>query len=132
VRYEVRTEPLTIVLCHCTICQRRTGSAFSMSMPVVREGFVFVEGETIKRDLPGGSGSLNTQHFCEHCLVRVVTEPHVNRAVVYVRPGTLDETRWLQPRAQLWTDFGQPWACCEGIESFGEGAPDPRALIRAR
>jgi hypothetical protein len=131
VRYEVRSEPLTIAICHCTICQRRTGSAFSMSMPIAREGFALVAGATITRDMPGGSGKLLTQHFCEHCLVRTHTEPHVNRALVYVRPGTLDDTRWLQPAVQLWTDFGQRWALCDGVPSFDEGPTDPGALVRA-
>lgn len=131
VRYEVRVEPFTIVVCHCTICQRRTGSAFSISMPVAREGFALTEGVTITRDLPGGSGALLTQHFCENCLVRTHTEPHVNRAVVYVRPGTLDERSWIRPAAQLWTGSSQPWACAEGLLAFEGNAPDPSELQRA-
>jgi hypothetical protein len=131
VRYEVRSEPLTIVICHCRICQRRTGSAFSMSMPVARDGFVLAKGATVTRERPGGSGGLSTQHFCDDCLVRTHTEPHANRSVVYVRPGTLDDPRWLHPAAQIWTDFGQRWALCDGIFSLPEGAPDPGALVRA-
>jgi hypothetical protein len=131
VRYEVRTEPLTIVLCHCTGCQTRTGSAFSMSMPVMREGFVLTESTTITRDLPGASGALLTQHFCEHCLTRTHTEPHSNRSVVYVRPGTLDDTTWITPSAQLWVCEAQKWACAEGITTFEGNAPDPGALVKA-
>jgi hypothetical protein len=131
VRYEIRLQPLTLVACHCTICQTRTGSAFSMSMPVMREGFVVTEGATITRDLPGGSGNLLTQHFCDYCLVRTHTEPHANRAVVYVRPGTLDDRSWLKPVAQLWTNDGRPWACIDGILTFEGEASEPVALLRA-
>lgn len=131
VRYEVRVEPLTIVACHCTICQVRTGSAFSMSIPIPREGFGLTEGATITRDLPGGSGKLLTQHFCEECLVRTHTEPHVNRALIYVRPGTLDDTKWIEPAAQIWTRSAQPWACPDNIPSFETMTSDFNELVRA-
>lgn len=131
VRYEVRVQPLTLTVCHCTICQSRTGSAFSMAMALVRDGFSLTGAATITRDLPGGSGALLTQHFCESCLVRTHTEPHTNRGVVYVRPGTLDDTSWLVPAAQIWTGNAQRWACREGMLSFEAGAPDPGALVRA-
>jgi hypothetical protein len=131
VRYEVSVQPLTIAICHCTICQSRTGSAFSMNMPVVSDGFVVTEGTTITRDLPGGSGALLTQHFCEHCLVRTHTQPHANPAVVYVRPGTLDDTSWIEPVAQIWTSEGQGWACQEGLLSFDGNPAEPAALLRA-
>jgi hypothetical protein len=32
VRYRVEGEPLTLGICHCTECQRQSGSAFGMSM----------------------------------------------------------------------------------------------------
>ena len=131
VRYEVHMQPLTLVVCHCTICQARTGSAFSMSMPVPSEGFVLIEGATITRDLPGGSGALLTQHFCEHCLTRTHTAPHVFPNVIYVRPGTLDDRSWLKPAAQLWTRSAQRWACVEGVLSFETSASDPRQLAEA-
>lgn len=52
VRYEVRVEPLTLTLCHCTICQKRTGSAFSIAMAVVREGFVLTAGPRSRATCP--------------------------------------------------------------------------------
>ena len=30
IRYRVADEPLTLYVCHCTDCQRRTGSAFCL------------------------------------------------------------------------------------------------------
>jgi len=131
IRYEVRTPPRTIAVCHCTICQARTGSAFSMSVPVLREGFVLTEGATITRDLPGGSGALSTQHFCEHCLVRTHSEPHALPTLTFLRPGTLDDRSWIKPVAQLWTQSSYPWACLDGVLSFEQSPSDPLALVQA-
>ena len=40
----VTREPVRVSVCHCLDCQKRTGSAFSMNMPVLREGFVLIAG----------------------------------------------------------------------------------------
>jgi Glutathione-dependent formaldehyde-activating enzyme len=37
VRY-VLAEPIRLAACHCKECQRKSGSAFGMSMPVKKEG----------------------------------------------------------------------------------------------
>src|SRR5260370_21654609 len=37
VRYVLTTEPIRLVACHCKECQRQSGSAFGMSMPVKKD-----------------------------------------------------------------------------------------------
>lgn len=37
VRYVLTSEPLRVAACHCTECQRQSGSAFGMSMSVKKE-----------------------------------------------------------------------------------------------
>ena len=37
VRYVVTTEPIRLLACHCKECQRQSGSAFGMSMPVKKD-----------------------------------------------------------------------------------------------
>jgi hypothetical protein len=38
--------------------------------------------------------------------------------VVTMRPGTLDDTRWLKPAAQLFTRSAQAWACSDELPSY--------------
>lgn len=45
VRFEVTAMPLLLYACHCTECQRWSGSAFSMSMPVAANSFGLTRGE---------------------------------------------------------------------------------------
>jgi hypothetical protein len=36
-----------------------------------------------------------------------------------VKPGTLDDTRWLVPQLHVWTSSRQPWVVVpEGVASF--------------
>ncbi len=46
VRYRVSQEPLTLYACHCTECQRRTGSAFALSLIVRRDDLQVSSGQT--------------------------------------------------------------------------------------
>jgi hypothetical protein len=45
VRYRVTEEPLTLYACHCTDCQKRSGSAFGLSMWVRRAAIEATRGE---------------------------------------------------------------------------------------
>ena len=39
IRYEVTGVPQQLVVCHCTDCQRQSGSAFGMTLVVNEEDF---------------------------------------------------------------------------------------------
>ena len=44
VRYQITANPFAVYVCHCTECQRQSGSAFALSLAVAREALVVVEG----------------------------------------------------------------------------------------
>lgn len=45
VRYEVTGTLRRLIACHCTDCQRQSGSAFGMTMVVSESDFRLVQGE---------------------------------------------------------------------------------------
>ena len=45
IRYEITSFPLLLYTCNCTDCQRQTGSAFALNMPVRFEDFRILQGE---------------------------------------------------------------------------------------
>jgi hypothetical protein len=130
VRYRV-TQPQVVMMCHCQNCQQRTGSAFSLAMLTFRPDFEVLTGETITRDLPGGSGALHRQHVCPDCLTRTHTEMLAYPDIINVRPGTLDDAQAVKPIAQIWTRLAQPWAIAPDIISFEEDPTDVESLAAA-
>ena len=49
-----------------------------------------------------------------------------------VRAGTLDDTSWLRPAAQIWTSSAQPWALVrDNIVSYEEQPTDFAAVLAA-
>ena len=130
VRYEVRARPLFVYLCHCTDCQRRSGAAFCMGMPVARESFAVIAGSPERVDCTAASGSRTIHNHCRLCRTRTHSEPQAYPSGINVRPGTLDNTRWVVPVAQIWTRSAQPWALAPGLSQY-ETQPDFQADFQA-
>ena len=107
-RYRVTAEPLTIYACHCTDCQRRTGSAFALSMVVPRESVVLEQGVPVEYRVPMPDGRIKTGKACANCSTRLWGEPVKAPAIVIIQPGTLDDTSWVRPVAHIWTRSAMP------------------------
>jgi hypothetical protein len=130
-RYEVRAEPLSVYVCHCTECQRQSGSAFAMSVIVPRPALVFTAGAPQRWSRITERGNVLDGDFCPQCGVRIAHHPRINEAVSILKPGTLDDTRWLVPVGHIWTRSAQPWVDIPEGSVIFEGHPDVARLIAA-
>ncbi|MBS0409370.1 MAG: GFA family protein [Proteobacteria bacterium] len=128
-RYRIADAPLAVFMCHCRNCQQRTGSAFALSMLTFRKDFAVTAGESLWRDLPGGSGDLHRQHICPDCFTRTHTEMLAFPDIINVRPGTLDDATIATPIAQAWTSLAHPWAIAPGVRCFEENPTDVEGLV---
>jgi hypothetical protein len=109
VRYQVNDEPLVVYACHCTDCQKRSGSAFGLSMWVRRDAIEVIQGEAALHASRHSDGSPRVGRVCAQCGTRLWSEPGKHPGLAVMRPGTLDDTSSLQPAAHLWTRSAQPW-----------------------
>jgi hypothetical protein len=107
-RYALTGEPLAVTVCHCTHCQQQSGSAFGMSLVIPAEHFRMT-GEPRTYTMKSDSGAQKDALFCATCGVRVWNRLSSMPDTVNVKPGTLDDTRWLAPRLQVWRASKQPW-----------------------
>lgn len=123
IRYELRAEPLTLYACHCTECQKQSASAFGMSMPVPRESVRILQGELKQWSRSSASGREVICFFCGECGTRLFHQPTRNPHITNIKPGTLDDTRWLRPIGNLWTRSAQPWIRCNEEMLNYDGQP---------
>ena len=114
VRYETSALPLTVYVCHCTVCQRITSSAFSIGM-VVPDAAFRATGKDV-RSVPGGvtaGGRAKSRFVCPDCGTWLFGAPRPGTGhpgkVRIVRGGTLDDTTGLRPTEHYWTRSKQPW-----------------------
>ena len=131
VRYEIDAEPLTVIACHCTECQRQSASAFGMTVPVPRAALKIVKGKPAHWSRVAESGNEVGAVFCPDCGVRLYHEP-VNKAFPNVKAGTFDDTSWIVPVGHIWTEKAQPWMReqLQGV-TYPRQQPNMDALIAA-
>ena len=131
VRYRLTDDPLWLHACHCTDCQRFTGSSFALSMVVSGHAFERLRGDPRRYVLTLPDGREKSGRFCETCGSRLWGEPTKFPQLVVVRAGTLDDTTYLDPVGHIWTRSAQPWVRIpEGVLVFA-GEPDPGMLFEA-
>ena len=99
VRYQVKNEFKRFFMCHCSQCQKSTGSAHASNLFAVPDNLEWLAGEElIKRfDLPGRSLS---KAFCIECGSGV---PYTSKASgMWVVPaGSLDGAPSMIPMANI-------------------------------
>ena len=122
IRYKIKDKPLFTQACHCTDCQRTTGSAFVVHL-IVAEGDFEIEGETRSATVPTGSGAGCDLHFCAKCGVYIWCRYLYHKVpVLAVRGGTLDDTNAVRPQAHIFTRSMQSWVRLpEDVPAYAEG-----------
>jgi hypothetical protein len=109
IRYEITSFPLLLYTCNCTDCQRQTGSAFALNMPVRFKDFRILQGEPNGWHHTSPNGTPVISRFCGHCGTRLYGERDGRPETVSLRAGTLDDRSWLVPVAHFFTRSAQPW-----------------------
>ncbi len=124
IRYEVTLAAFQIYACHCTDCQRQSGSAFGMTMEVAESDFRLTQGEVNTFTLKSDAGRTKLGGFCPKCGSRIYNKSDGWPGKIFVKPGNLDETSWLTPPIHLWTRRQQGWvAIPEGVEAYEAEPP---------
>ena len=119
IRYRLIGEPIELSVCHCTECQRQSGSAFGMSLDVRSDEFVLLSGELRDFVRTAESGNRLRCSFCPQCGTRIHHQTTDAVSVLSVKPGTLDDTSWLVPRLHVWTRSRHGWVLVPGdVESY--------------
>jgi hypothetical protein len=110
VRYDVLTAPLIVHCCHCTYCQRETGSAFAVNAVIEADRVTF-HGVPPERVITAShSGKGQTILRCPTCHVAVSSHYAVSGpAFHFLRVGTLEHPERCPPDIHIYTSTKQPW-----------------------
>ena len=97
-------------VCHCTDCQKLSGSAFRINVPVAPGGFMLTRGEPKLYVKRADSGKLSTHGFCSDCGSPIFSIAAGDPPRYSLRVGTLDRRAELRPARQIWCGSALPWA----------------------
>ena len=110
VRYRATGLPVRSGICHCTYCQRRTGSAFAVFVHFQQKDVRLLEGTlSTHTHFSDESGRAITTEFCPVCATTVFLKPAVFPDVCSVSGGTFDDPGWLQIGRHIWARSAQKW-----------------------
>jgi len=110
VRYRMQGPPLIVHCCHCSWCQRETGSAFALNAYVEADHVTLTKGTPELVTTPSASGKGQKIARCPACRVAVWSHyAGAGERVAFVRVGTLDEPGRLAPDSHIYTATKQPW-----------------------
>ncbi len=110
VRYSLAIAPYSVNCCHCTDCQRQSGSAFGLNAVIETEHVRASGPELLTDQAPSGSGAGQTICRCPQC--RTVVWSHyavMGPRVTFVRVGTLDQPALCPPTVHIFTRSKLYW-----------------------
>ncbi len=110
VRYEILRKPLYVHCCHCSWCQRESGSAFALNAMVESSEVKLISGQPKQVKTPSPSGRGQKIVRCPDCYVAVWSHyGGMDEWLSFVKVGTLDDASQLPPDIHIFTSTKQPW-----------------------
>jgi hypothetical protein len=122
-RYSASGEPTATSICHCTDCQKQTGSAF-LEVVVVPKTAFSISGQSQQYSNAGESGRKLARVFCPRCASTVMLDVELYPDSALIMAGTLDDASWFRPTVSLFCDSAQPWITMpEDVQKFDRMPP---------
>jgi hypothetical protein len=122
VRWEIDAPLESASYCHCTRCQRRSGTAASVQARVKPGSFHIIQGAQLVRDWdPGGGGFLKA--FCTDCGSALFSHSPQDDQLVAVRLGTFDADPGIRPQWRQFVAYAASWDEIpdDGLPRYPEG-----------
>ncbi len=108
VKFTIKGPVQQFYTCHCSRCQKETGSAFAANIFVPLDSVEWISGENsvARFELP------EAEHFClDFCTTCGTRIPYLsrNRQFYIVPAGSLDDDPGIRPAAQIFWIDRAPW-----------------------
>jgi hypothetical protein len=123
VQYELTEPPLFASYCHCTRCQRRTGTAASAQARVAPGSVRITAGEELVSCWVPDGGS--PKCFCSRCGGALWSKDAETGDISGVRLGTFDEDPGVRPEYRQYVAYAAVWEALpdDGLPRHPERKP---------
>lgn len=124
VRFEIDRPLVSAGYCHCTRCQRRTGTAASASARIEPGSLTVVAGEELLHawDPPEGFSKI----FCSVCGSAMWSRSQEDPSILSVRLGALDGDPGIRPMDHTFVAYAASWEPLpdDGLPRHPEARPN--------
>lgn len=110
IQYEMTAAPLFVHCCHCTWCQRETGSAFALNAMIETSEVRVLKGEPERVKTDSNSGKGQDYFRCPECRIALWSiYCGAGEKILFVRVGTLEDAVKPEPDIHIFTESKLPW-----------------------
>ncbi len=112
IAYEAEVDPATARVCHCSDCQKLTGTAFRTNIASLPGTFALKSGTPKIYLKTAESGNKRAHAFCPECGTPIYAAyPGPNPQTYGLRVGGIDQRAQFGPPArQIWCRSALPWS----------------------
>ena len=108
VRFELSRPPLRAGYCHCTRCQRRTGTAVSAQAAADGSHFRVLEGEDLLKAWRHPDGGFE-KLFCRECGAHIMSRDPEDHSRIAIRMSAFDDDPGVRPSYRQFVAYAAPW-----------------------
>jgi hypothetical protein len=108
VRISVEGEPNIVSMCHCLLCQKRTGSIYSVHA-YFSKNKVTIEGLTKGYRRSSDSGRIIEFHFCPNCGSTMFWDLPMNADFIGIPVGVFADPAFPPPDVSIFMPHKHPW-----------------------
>lgn len=124
VRFELTEPPRRAGYCHCTRCQRRTGTAASAQARVAGDAFRVLHGQDLLKCWRHPDGGFE-KCFCAQCGSQLFSRNPEDPRQMSVRMSAFDQDPGVRPSFRQFVAYAASWEPIpdDGLERHPEARP---------
>jgi hypothetical protein len=105
VQYQINGDIKSIVNCHCKLCRKMNGSAFSTYVAVLESDFELIQGNLKTYQ----ATALAQKSFCTDCGTPIYNTNPKYAGLRILHLGSLDDPDKLQPQVNIYCESRLDW-----------------------
>lgn len=124
IRYTVSQALSAIIACHCTNCQKASGTGASHNAAVPTSAVTFTSGTPKLFNDTAASGNILKRYFCADCGSPIYSQREKMPEMMVLKVGTLDNSSGMKLVMNIWTKSARPWMHIDPATScYAENRP---------
>jgi hypothetical protein len=123
IRYTVSAPVSGLRVCHCTHCQKTSGTGSSVNAVIASSDFRLTQGAPKCYATKADSGRTLLRYFCGDCGSPIYSQREASPERMVVRAGTFDDSSAMKVTANIWTKSARPWSWIDPASEQLPGNP---------
>ena len=125
IRYKFEREDVVSSLhCHCTDCQKATGSG-KATITMIPTDKLVMEGEVKIFSVVGTDGGHIHRVFCSECGSPIISYMAELPDLRFIKAGSLDDPSWVKAETTIWSSTAHQWdPINDGLPHYPQNLPE--------